>query len=452
MDRIGCIWKRWALALALTAAAAAAAATAGERAARPGRISFTSLPEGATVVVDGQARGITPLTLYDVEPGARHIRFELKDYEPSDEFLSLAEGSFATCHAELRPVFGLLLVTSEPSGAVITTDGGLALGETPRLLTGLAAKDVHRLLLQKPGYQPRPIEVRFAGRTPLVRHEALLLDSGVVRVTSEPAGAEVTVNGIVKGVTPCTVRDVPKGRATFTVGKAGYRTAVRELALNAGDRQELALVLEGLPGTLRLTSVPEGARFYVNDAAEGKGPVTLVNLRPGTYKVRCELEGYATVLRDVTLANGATASEEFRLMNVMGSLEVRTTPPGATLILDGHAVGTTRSADPAAEKSDVLILPNLSEGEHTLVVRKDGYAEVVRHPAVAAKSASRVTVALKRLFIPNIEIETPTGIYRGVLVENTAAAVMIETSPGVSRLFPRAEIRRIDVIDRALRP
>ncbi|MBQ8125816.1 MAG: PEGA domain-containing protein, partial [Kiritimatiellae bacterium] len=227
---------------------------------------------------------------------------------------------------------------------------------------------------------------------------------------------------------------------------------VRELALNAGDRQELALVLEGLPGTLRLTSVPEGARFYVNDAAEGKGPVTLVNLRPGTYKVRCELEGYATVLRDVTLANGATASEEFRLMNVMGSLEVRTTPPGATLILDGHAVGTTRSADPAAEKSDVLILPNLSEGEHTLVVRKDGYAEVVRHPAVAAKSASRVTVALKRLFIPNIEIETPTGIYRGVLVENTAAAVMIETSPGVSRLFPRAEIRRIDVIDRALRP
>lgn len=435
-------------AVCLALCALCLAATAVER-ARPVRVSFESLPEGATVVVDGERRGVTPITLYDVEPGLRHVRFELRNYESRDEFLSLAEGSSASCHAELRPELGLLLVTSEPSEATIMLNG-LSLGQTPRLITDLETKDVHRLLLKKPGYQDRKVEVRFAGRTPLVRHEKLLLDSGVVEVQSDPAGAQVMVNGIARGVTPCVVGDIPKGRATFTLQKEGYQPVVRELALNAGDSQKLVLKLEGLPGTMRLASVPEGARFYVNGAAEGKGPVTLVNLSPGTYSVRCELEGYASETRTVTLGNGATASEEFRLANIMGAIEVRTSPVGATIELDGHVVGVTKSSDPDAVKSDYLIIPNLREGEHTLIVRKEGFAEVVRHPVVSPKQTLRVNVpAMKRVFIPNFWVETSTGVHRGVLVDSTPAGVRLETSPGVVSLFLHESIIRSDLIDTA---
>lgn len=444
-------WWRMCAAVALAARMALPAA-ADAVLERPARASFTSSPEGATVVVNGKARGITPITLPDLAPGSHHVRFTLTDYEPADEFLSLADGSFGVCHADLRPVCGLLLVTSEPTGAMITLDNGIALGETPRLITDLEVKRVHRLLLQKAGYQPRPFKIQFAGRTPLVRHETLILDSGVVDVTSKPAGAEVTVNGLVKGRTPCTVSDIPKGRATFTVSLPGYRTEVRELALNAGDRQALDLTLAGLPGTLRLTAVPDGARFYVNDGAEGKGPVTLSNLAPGTYKVRCELEGFQAVTRDVTVANGAVVNEEFKLENIMGALEVRTSPVGATVLVDGHVVGTTKSAAADADWSDYLIVPGLTEGEHTVVLRKDGFAEVIRHPVVVPKKTKRIGATLKRLFIPNVEIETTTGVVRGVLVENTPSGVTIEVTPGVSRLFPRADIRRVELIDKALQP
>ena len=201
------------LTLAWALAALALGAAEAERSLR---VDFAADPEGADVVVDGALRGRAPLTLYDLAPGAHHVRFELRDYEPQDAFFELVPGVYSLQSVQLAPVKGLLLVTSEPSGCDVSLDG-MSLGETPRLVTTLDAKDTYRLVLQKPGYQPRTVEVKFSGRTPLVRHEKLILDSGILEIKSEPAGAEVSVNGIARGETPVTVRDVPKGSATVVL-------------------------------------------------------------------------------------------------------------------------------------------------------------------------------------------------------------------------------------------
>jgi hypothetical protein len=137
----------------------------------------------------------------------------------------------------------------EPDG---NTKKGLTTGAPNAHLSGRSVIGT----LQKPGYQPRTVEVKFSGRTPLVRHEKLILDSGILEIRSEPAGAAVSVNGIPRGETPVTVRGVPKGAATVVLQKSGYGAVVRELALNAGDTQTLFLKLEGLPGALKLSSVP----------------------------------------------------------------------------------------------------------------------------------------------------------------------------------------------------
>ena len=413
---------------------------------RPLRVDFASDPEGADVVIDGTLRGKAPITLYDLAPGAHHVRFELRDYEPQDAFFELTPGVYCMQSVQLAPVKGLLLVTSEPSGCDVSLDG-MSLGETPRLVTTLETKDVYRLLLQKPGYQPRTVEVKFSGRTPLVRHEKLILDSGILEIKSEPAGAEVSVNGIARGETPVTVRDVPKGSATVVLRKKGYAEVVRELSLNAGDTQTLFLRLEGMPGALRLSSVPEGARFYVNGDVQGKGPLTMNNLAPGSYVVRAELEGHGTQEKTVRIGNGETVSEEFRLANVLGRLEIRTKPVGAQVFVDGHACGRTTAESDTAEVSEVLTVPNLKAGEHTVIVKKEGYAEVVRRPVLEASRATPLDVRLKRVFKPNIEVETSTGVYRGVLVDNAPAALVIEVSMGVSRSFPRADIRKITMLD-----
>jgi len=410
------------------------------------RVSLSSQPSGATVVIDGKDRGTTPVTLFDLTSGRHHLKFRLAGYCERDLFFSTDEGPFIEKSETLVEEKGLLLLKTDPAGADIQVDG-VSVGQTPRLIANLAAKDTYSVRFRKAGYQDQTISVRFEGRKPLVREERLVLASGTIDVASEPAGAEVTVNGVVKGVTPVKVTDVPKGRATVKLRLDGFADEIRELAINAGDRQTLQVPLKGLPGTLHLISVPEGARFYVNEEARGKGPLAITGLKPGTYTVRAELAGYGTMSKTVTLGNGAAAREEFKLSNVMGRLEVRTSPADVQVFVDGHQVGVTRSKDPNAEFSDILAVENLMEGEHTLVMKKEGYSDLTRHPKIQSeKTAKFHKQRLARIFKPDVEIVTSRGNYRGVLVSNSPYAVVVEVSLGITRSFPRDEIRKINFL------
>ena len=409
------------------------------------RSDFTSQPDVATVIVDGMTRGVTPLTLYDLAPGPRHVRFELANYEGVDEFMFLREGGAVSKNAVLSPVKGILLLETEPAGCDISLDG-VSFGKTPRLITSLDAKGAYRLLVQKPGYQPRTVEVKFNGRTPLVKNESLVIGSGIIEITSEPAGAEVTVNGQPRGLTPTKVDGVPKGRATVEIKKNGFEDESRELSIVAGESQTLFVKLNGLPGTMSLSSIPDGARFYVNDRPEGKGPISLTGLKPGSYTIRVEKEGFATSTKTVSLENGGAIVEEFRLDNVMGRIEVRTIPSGVDILLDGSRVGMTKSNGDDGAASEVFTIENVREGEHTLAFRCEGYAEVTKHPVVENRKTQTVTARLKRVFTPNVEITTDSGVHRGILISNTANGVEVEVSLGITRTFPHSEVRKLEFI------
>lgn len=428
---------------------AAASVLADEPAQPTCRVSLTSNPSGASVVVDGQDRGVTPVLLYDLAPGRHHVKLRLAGYDDADRILDTRKGPFVEKNTVMEETKGLLLLKSEPAGADIQVDG-VSVGQTPRLISNLAARGVYSVRLRKAGYQDQKISVRFEGRKPLVREEKLVLASGTIDVMSEPAGALVTVNGIERGVTPIQVTGVPKGRAIVKFTLAGYEELVRDLAVSAGDVQTLPVVLKGLPGTLRVTSVPEGARIYVNDRYEGKAPASLSGLKPGDYLLRAEMDGHGTMSRTVTLENGASASEEFRLSNVMGVLEVVTLPAGATVSVDGRVVGVTKaSKDPAAEVSEPLVVPNLHEGEHRLVVTKKGFAEVRRLPVIENQKTLTQRVRLRRVFTPDVEIVTSRGTYRGVLVSNTPEAITLEVSMGINQSFPRKEVRKLTFLTEA---
>ena len=407
------------------------------------RVSIKSQPEGASIIVDGRDRGTTPTVLFDLKPGRHHIKFRLAGYQEKDRFFDTKEGPFIEKSEVLVEEKGLLLLKTDPPGCHIAIDG-VSSGVTPRLITGLAVKDTYSVKLTKAGYQPQTISVKFNGREPLVREETMVLDSGVIHVLSDPAGAEVAVNDVVRGVTPLLVKGVPKGRAMVKFKLPGFKDEVRELVMRAGDQQTLSVAMTALPGTLNLISIPDGASFYVNDKAYGRGPVAIPSLSPGEYSVRAEMDGYGTMTRTVRISSGESAREEFRLSNVMGSLEVRSSPPGAQVVLDGRILGTTTASGEGTEFSDAFIVESILEGEHTLVLRRDGYAEAVRHPMIQNSKTSRQSVRLRRVFSPDLEIETSRGTYRGMLVNATPEYVEMEVSLGIIQRFLKSEIRKMN--------
>ena len=431
----------------LSAVCAAALLHASDEPAPKARADFSSHPSGATVLVDGRERGVTPLSLWDLEPGRHRVKFRLKGYEDLDLVSEAVVAQVLQNSVMLEPVKGILLLRSEPEGCDIAIDGA-SVGTTPRLITNLDAKDVHRITLRKAGYCQSSLDIRFEGRKPLVRTEKMVLDSGIVAVTTEPAGAEVSINGIARGTTPVEVRDVPKGRATIRVSLKGFATETRELAIKAGDSQTLSLALKGLPGTLTVSSVPEGARFYIDGQFRGKSYVTVPDLAAGEHMVRAELEGYGTVDRKVVVDNGGSVNEEFRLTNLMGRLEVRSSPAGAQVIMDGKVVGTTTSKDPDAEFSDILPINDLLEGEHTLVLRLEGYADTTRHPKIQNSKTSQAKVRLKRIFKPDIRIETETGTVEGLFVSSNDEFLVIEVKPGIQNSYRRSEIKKFTYLNK----
>ena len=432
------------LACSLVAAVGLAFSAAAQEQVQT-RVNITSQPVGATVVVDGQDRGVTPITLFDLSPGRHHLKYRLAGYQERDRFFNTSEGPSIEKSEVLQEIKGLLLVKSEPDGATVLIDG-ISRGQTPCLITDLAAKGTYDLKLRKAGYLEQSVTLKFNGREPRVVDERLVLDSGVINIISDPAGAEVTVNGIARGKAPLLVKGIPKGRATVRFVQEGFNDEIRELSMRAGDQQTLSVVMRPLPGTLHLVSVPEGARFYLNDEVRGVGPLVIPGLKPGDYTVRAEKKGFGTMSKTITIANGASAREEFRLSNVMGRLEVRTDPVGAQVILDGRNLGTTKAQSADAECSDAFAIENVLEGEHTLVVRKEGYTESTRHPKVVNSQTAIANVRLKRIFAPDVEIITARGNYKGVLVSNTPETVVIEVSLGISRSFPRSEIRKINFL------
>lgn len=427
-------------------AALLAAMTALADAPRACRLDLTSEPEGATVSVDGVAKGRTPIAVWDAMPGvAHHIAFALDDYEPADIFITPGEGECIQRSVPLTAVKGLLLLTSDPSGCAVSVDG-LTLGETPRLVTTLDAKDTYKVEFQKAGYVTQRQEVKFNGRTPVVRHARLVLDSGALRVESVPAGAEISVNGTVKGSAPLDVTDMIKGESVVTAKLEGYEPQTKRVSLKAGDLKSLVFEMKGLPGSLQVTVEPAGATVFVDGKSVGKAPVEVKGVATGEHEIRAEMAGFASFTKTVEVGIGQAVPVEFRLDDIKGSIEVSTQPAGAAVFLDGRQVGVTK-AKGAGNRSEPFEIAAVLPGSHEVTVKLAGYGDETRTVNLDNSQAEKLAIKLKRQFTPDVEVITLGGTYRGVLISNTPEAILIETTPGVTRSFRHLDIREINFLE-----
>ena len=425
----------------LAAAIAMAAAFASAAPKAPTRVDVSAQPDGAEVSVDGEARGLAPLSIFDLKPGPHHFHISAKGHRAEDAFVDVVAGDFIQKHFSLVREKGLLLVKTDPPGADVKAYA-TSLGNTPLLITTLDTDASYTLDLSLAGYQSKRIEVRLDGRTPVVREESLMLDSGSVDCTSDPSGAEVFVNGISRGFTPTTVQHVPKGVATVMFKLRGHDDESREIRLAPGDKLSLAVKMKPRPAKLTVVTVPEGARVFFDGNYQGKSPAVISQVDAGEHEVRVETSGHAELKRKVFVSPGTESTEEFRLASVLGRLEITTAPAAARVFLDGHAVGATKLKGDA-KRSGVLAVEGIEAGIHSVMVRAPGFQDVARKIKFPAAQTTTLNVRLSRVFTPDTELDTTHGIFRGVLVSNTDAGLVLETKPGVEQTFRHEDIRKI---------
>jgi hypothetical protein len=139
--------------------------------------------------------------------------------------------------------------------------------------------------------------------------------SGWLLVRTSPPGATVTIDGVNRGQTPLSLRDVPFGTHAVAISQTGFEERTREVNLSV-DAAVVAVsvdlvparapgttaAVQGATGSLFVDSRPPGARVLVDGRATGSTPVLLPDLAPGPHRVQIERDGYQIWTTTITVS------------------------------------------------------------------------------------------------------------------------------------------------------
>lgn len=222
---------------------------------------------------------------------------------------------------------------------------------------------------------------------PVAPSAAAAPTTGVLVLSSHPAGAAVLVDGTARGTTPL-VLTLPAGDHTVQVSHAETEPTrlVAALSVGAEWRRHVALVplaAAAAPATLRVETERAGAAVFVDGTGVGATPLVLTTLTPGDHVV--DVRGAAGALtRRVTLTAGATTSlvlsGERPATTASGWLSVPA-PIELQVVEDGRLLGVSRSERimvPAGRHAIELVNEPLGLRQHATVVVEPDRTAIVR--------------------------------------------------------------------------
>ena len=197
-------------------------------------VTVQSVPAGARVLTDGRELGQTPLTT-ELDAGRYTLAIVHPKFRRFETQVTVQAGEpLLVGPVELGLPDGRLVLRSSPAGADVSV-GGRYRGRTP-LAVALPPGLPQEVLLSKAGFAPATRTVRVeSGRESVL---ALDLEAvlGEVRVSGEPADAELFVDGVSRGPANQTLA-LPAAPHQFEVRKAGLETFRSTVLPQSGQPQ-----------------------------------------------------------------------------------------------------------------------------------------------------------------------------------------------------------------------
>ena len=288
-------------------------ATAGLRLEKlPGLVTIDTGGVPAAVSVDGRPAGQARADI-EMAAGARTLTLRADRY--LDQIVRVEVvglGEQQTVAVVMQPAFGIVKLTSEPSGARIAIDGKAA-GSTPAALELSAG--VRRIRLEASGLRPweSSLVVQAGTETSLGPIELGAADAKLT-LRSVPSGAEVLVGGALRGRTPLTVELSPGIEHDISITRAGYDSAQRRVYAEADKTTVLTVRLAPRLVKVRVEGEPAGAAVLVDGEQLGTAPVDL-QLPAARHRVEVRKAGFATYATELILAPGLERTLRYLLID-----------------------------------------------------------------------------------------------------------------------------------------
>ncbi len=363
---------------------------------------------------------------YLLRPGEYAIAVSAGGYHPLETTVTVDDRDSQVVELTLQPLPGLLVVESEPGGAVILIDGE-PIGTTPAEDLEVEAGE-HVLRLQADRYLPLEQPLIVTGRRVQQKLQLQLAPAWAdVSVTSIPPGATILVDGEAAGTTPATA-EIMQGERQLILQLPGYADWQQGLTVTAGEALELGPVeLQPAAGQLEVTSIPGGANVTLDGEFQGQTPLTLELEPDRPHRLAVFKPGYRRHSSNVQLAAAETGNRTITLEAQLGEVRFEISPAGATLRIDGRARG---------QGSQTLTLPAF---DHSVEVLLDGHVPVRRRVTPRPGLPQLVQVTLQteqQAKLARIKPELTTALGQTLLLFNPAESGTGEFSMGASRREP----------------
>lgn len=202
--------------------------------------SFASIPAGASVVIDRQVMGKTPVTL-KVEEGTRSLNIKAPLYKTFSQEIGVIAGENLTIPpVELIPADGQLSLDSSPTGAAVILNNEYR-GTTPIKLA-LSPNAKQRIQVYKAGYRLSDQQVSLAPEQQENQQVSLQQDVIAVKISVSPNDAQVFVDGQARGRGSQTLslNTLPH---SISVRKPGYVTQNTDIVPTRANKQIVSVNL-----------------------------------------------------------------------------------------------------------------------------------------------------------------------------------------------------------------
>lgn len=257
-----------------------------------GSIVVNSFPGGASVYIDNELKGETPIVINNLPFKEYEVSVKLQGYKDYVERVNLTKANpKVIINPILEHAVFTVNVSSNPSDANVYVDGVLR-GKTPISITDLTVSEIHIVEVKLENFSTWKQAIQGKDSEVIDIMANLEPVTTSISINSIPKGATVYLNGVNIGTTPLTKKDIEPNTYTLVISYPQYIPYKETITIAKGDALERDVVLVRASIYLSINSNPIGAKVFIDGAEVGTTPYEDTNITEGKHKIRLELDGY----------------------------------------------------------------------------------------------------------------------------------------------------------------
>ncbi|MEI7420601.1 MAG: PEGA domain-containing protein [Prolixibacteraceae bacterium] len=288
-----------------------------------------------------------------------------------------------------------------------------------------------------------------------------------VTMRSNPEGADVYINDVLRGKTPLPIKLMP-GKYTYRLEKPLYRRDAGNFEVSGQEKDGKKDVLSDLKpafGTIKINTSPEqGATVLIDDIETDKTtPFIGERIKSGTHIITVKKDQFQPKSIEINVKDGETTEETITLISTAVNLTIETQPV-ADIFIDGKFVSngkyqgkiqaglTTFEAKKESyytDKKDIEVRQGEPLNLILTVQPKQGNVNILSNPIDAkvflnGQDKGITPLTLQKLLIGSYELKIEkkgyTSSIKNITVEEDKTIEINETLVGDKKVTAKAQV------------